>query len=171
MSRFDTQEIPEHVRRIIDRDGRIEFTPPSFERWLGRLQMLRTIAAMGGFISVWLMSYDSGQAWDAATVRAIIAAVVFHFVAWAAALFVFGELYDGEVKRARVELEEKERERASRIESYYRERLRAQESDGGEVSPVPVGAVPSLDPSMGMTQPLRSVPSPQQQPSSRRAAA
>lgn len=149
-------EIPEHVRRIIDRDGEIEFTPPSFERWLGRLQMLRTIAAMGGFLLVWLVSYDNGMGWDAATVRGIVAAVVFFFFAWAAGLFVFGELYDAEVKAARVELEEKERERARRIEEYYRERLRAQEAAGGGAGADSIdgGSVPSL----GEPQIINTVP-------------
>lgn len=133
------QELPEHVRRIIARDGEIEFTPPSFERWLGRLQMLRTLSAMGSFLLVWLASYTSGMGWEAATVRGIIAAIVFHFFAWAAGLFIFGELYDAEVKKARRELEEKERERARRIEAYYRDRLRAQDAIGredGSASPV-----------------------------------
>ncbi len=139
-------ELPEHVQRIIARDGEIEFTPPSFERWLGRLQMLRTLSAMGAFLLVWLVTYSSGMTWESATVRGIVAAIVFHFFAWAAGLFVFGELYDVEVKKARLELEEKERERARRIEEYYRERLRAQDAVGrdGEVSPVPGGSVPSL---------------------------
>ena len=52
----DYQELPDHVRRIIARDGEIEFTPPSFERWLGRLQMLRTMASMCSFVLVWLAS-------------------------------------------------------------------------------------------------------------------
>ena len=82
----DYQELPEHVRRIIARDGEIEFTPPSFERWLGRLQMLRTLSAMGAFLIVWLTSYSNGMGWEAATVRGIIAAIVFHFFAWAAGL-------------------------------------------------------------------------------------
>ena len=141
------EELPEHVRRIISRDGEIEFTPPSFERWLGRLQMLRTLAAMGAFLLVWLGSYGAGTGWEGATVRGIIAAIVFHFFAWAAGLFIFGELYDAEVKAARRELEEKERERARRIEEYYRERLRAQEAvgrGGSEVEAVPGGSVPAL---------------------------
>jgi hypothetical protein len=53
-------------------------------------------------------------------------------------------MYDAEVKVARRELEEKERERARRIESYYRERLRAQEAagrDGGDAA----AAMPALD--------------------------
>ena len=143
----DYQELPDHVRRIIARDGEIEFTPPSFERWLGRLQMLRTLSAMGAFMIVWLASYTSGMSWDAATVRGIIAAIVFHFFAWAAGLFIFGELYDAEVKTARRELEEKERERARRIEAYYRERLRAQDAVGREgdaVESIPGGSVPAL---------------------------
>lgn len=126
----DYQELPEHVRRIIERDGEIEFTPPSFERWLGRLQMMRTIAAMGAFLLVWLVTYGSGTGWENATVRGLIASVVFYFFAWAAGLFIFGELYDVEVKTARSDLEEKERERARRIEAYYRERLRVQEAIG-----------------------------------------
>ena len=143
---IDYQELPDHVRRVIARDGQIEFTPPSFERWLGRLQMVRTLSAMGGFMSVWLASYTSGLPCDAATVRGIIAAIVFHFFGWAAGLFVFGELYDHEVKSARRELEEKERERARRIEAYYRERLRAQDAvgraDGEPIESIPGGSVP-----------------------------
>ncbi|MCW2926500.1 MAG: hypothetical protein JWM86_468 [Thermoleophilia bacterium] len=144
MSAYD--QIPDHVRRIIDRDGEIEFTPPSFERWLGRLQMFRTIASMGAFIGVWLVSYDNGQTWDGATLRAIAAALVFHFFAWATGLYLFGELYDAEVKRARRDLENRERERARRIEEYYRERLRAQEAakDADSVSVVPGGIVPAV---------------------------
>ena len=142
----DYQELPDHVRRIIARDGEIEFTPPSFERWLGRLQMLRTLSAMGAFMLVWLASYTNGMGWEAATVRGIIAAIAFHFFAWAAGLFIFGELYDAEVKQARRELEEKERERARRIEAYYRDRLRAQDAIGrdDQVAAVPGGSVPSL---------------------------
>ncbi len=142
----DYQELPDHVRRIIARDGEIEFTPPSFERWLGRLQMLRTLSAMAAFLIVWLTSYSNGMGWEAATVRGIIAAIVFHFFAWAAGLFIFGELYDAEVQSARRELEEKERERARRIEAYYRDRLRAQDAIGRDdnVAPVPGGSVPSL---------------------------
>lgn len=141
----DYQELPDHVRRIIARDGEIEFTPPSFERWLGRLQMLRTLAAMGSFMIVWLTSYTNGMGWEAATVRGMIAAIAFHFFAWAAGLFIFGELYDAEVQRARRELEEKERERARRIEAYYRDRLRAQEAIGREeLAAVPGGSIPAL---------------------------
>jgi hypothetical protein len=140
------QELPEHVRRIIERDGEIEFTPPSFERWLGRLQMIRTISAMGAFLLVWLVTYGSGSSWENATVRGIIAAVVFYFFAWAAGLFIFGELYDVEVKTARTELELKERERARRIEAYYRQRLRAQEAVGRGEEPASIeGAAQLLD--------------------------
>jgi hypothetical protein len=135
-------ELPDHVRRIIDREGETEFTPPSFERWLGRLQMVRTLASMGAFMLVWLVAYSAGIGWEGSTIRGIVAALVFHFFAWAMGLFIFGELYDVEVKRARVALEERERERARRIEQYYRERLRAQgilddssEQDGGMVPP------------------------------------
>jgi len=137
--------LPDHVRRIIDREGEHEFTPPSFERWLGRLQMLRTMASMGSFMLVWLVSYGSGQGWEGATVRGIVAALVFHFFAWAIGLFVFGELYDIEVKKARVDLEVRERERARRIEAYYRERLRAQ-GLLDEVSDQEGGLMPSLAP-------------------------
>lgn len=151
-------EIPDHVRRIIDRDGEIEFTPPSFERWLGRLQMLRTIAAMGGFVLIWLVSYNAGMSWDVATIRGIVASVVFFFFAWAAGLFVFGEMYDAEVKVARAELEEKERERARRIEEYYRERLRAQEATGGGINPD--GFDPGVIPSLGEPQFQDPVPAP-----------
>jgi hypothetical protein len=141
----DYAELPEHVRRIIERDGELEFTPPSFERWIGRLQMLRTIASLAAFSFVWLVSYTSSGSWETATVHGIIAAIAFHFFAWTAGLFVFGELYDIEVKQARRELEERERERARRIEEYYRERLRAQQAVGADgVEPVPGGAVPSL---------------------------
>lgn len=120
------EELPEHVRRIIDRDGSIEFTPPSFERWLGRLVMLRTLSSMLGFAIVGLLSVEGGNPWETAAVHGIIAAIIFYFFAWAAGLFVFGELYDAEIKRARETLEAKERDRARRIEEYYRERLRAQ---------------------------------------------
>ncbi len=126
----DYTELPEHVRQIIERDGEIEFTPPSFERWLGRLQMVRTMSAMAAFLMVFLATYSSGMEWEGATVRGIVAAIVFYFFAWAAGLFVFGELYDAEVKVARRDLEEKERERARRIEAYYRERLRQQNATG-----------------------------------------
>lgn len=162
MKEVHYQEIPEHVRRIIDRDGEIEFTPPSFERWLGRLQMLRTMSAMVAFLFVWLVSYTFGQTWEASTVRAIVAAVVFFFFAWAAALFIFGEIYDAEVKAARKELESKERERTRRIEEYYRERLRAQalangtdgEADAATTmldfasgpAPVSDGGLPNVEP-------------------------
>jgi len=137
-------EIPEHVQRIIQRDDELEFTPPSFERWLGRLQMLRTMTSMGAFMLVWLVTYSGGQGWEGATVRGIIAALVFHFFAWAAGLFVFGELYNIEVKKARVELEERERDRARRIEEYYRERLRAQGLMGEEVATIDGGVIPSV---------------------------
>lgn len=145
-SNYEYHEIPEHVRRIIDRDGEIEFTPPSFEQWLGRLQMLRTLAAMGAFVLIWLVGYSSGQTWEDATIRGIVASIVFYFLAWAGGLFVFGELYDAQVKRARKDLEEKERERARRIEEYYRERLRAQEAVDDDVAPAPIpgGVVPAL---------------------------
>ena len=136
-------ELPDHVRRIIEREGEVHFTPPSFERWLGRLSMLRTVAAMVGFITVTLVSIDSGHPWESGIVRGIIAAIVFYFFAWATGLFLFGELYDAEVKRARRELEERERERARRIEQYYRERLREQDA-ASEAHPVPGGVVPAL---------------------------
>lgn len=128
MSRPQTFDIPEHVRRIIEQDGEVTFTPPSFERWLGRLQMFRTLSSMGAFLAVWLFAYGNGMAWEAATIRAMAAGIVFHFFAWAIGLFLFGELYDAEVKQARHDLEEKERIRAQRIEDYYRQRLEAQES-------------------------------------------
>lgn len=152
MTAYPNEELPDHVRRIIGGDGEIEFTPPSFERWLGRLQMLRTMSAMGAFLLVWLVSYNTGMGWEDATIRAIIAALVFHFVAWAGGLFIFGEIYDAEIKTARVELEEKERERARRIESYYRERLLAQQVAAGEdpdgvpaIPPAVLNAVPPLE--------------------------
>lgn len=126
----DYQELPDHVRRIIDRDGGLEFTPPSFERWLGRLQMFRTLTAMGGFSMLWTASWGAGLGWETATVRGIIAAVAAYFFAWAVGLFIFGEIYDAEVQRARRDLEERERERARRIEQYYRDRLRAQDEAG-----------------------------------------
>lgn len=138
-------ELPEHVRRIIDRDSELHFTPPSFERWLGRLQMTRTMASIGAFMFVFALSYLTGDAWDVAAIRGIVAGLVFHFFAWAACLFIFGELYEVEVKQARVALEERERNRAQRIEEYYRERLRAQGMlPGAEVDSIPGGSVPSL---------------------------
>lgn len=136
-------ELPDHVRRIIERDGEVHFTPPSFERWIGRLSMLRTIAAMVGFIAVALLSVDSGLPWELAIVRGIVAAIVLYFFAWATGLYLFGELYDAEVKKARRDLEERERERARRIEQYYRERLREQDA-ATEAQPVPGGVVPAI---------------------------
>ena len=136
-------ELPDHVRRIIEREGEVQFTPPSFERWLGRLSMLRTVASMVGFIAVGLLSYDGGFPWEEAIVRGIVAAIVLYFFAWAVGLFLFGELYDAEVKQARRELEERERERARRIEQYYRDRLREQDA-AGEAQPVPGGVVPAI---------------------------
>lgn len=149
------QELPDHVRRIIERDGEMTFTPPSFERWLGRLYMLRTFTSMGAFMLVFLASYTHGQPWDGAALRAMVAGLAFHFFAWAAGLFVFGELYNAEVRRARHDLEEKERERARRIEEYYRERLRAQDSATAPTN-VPGGVVPSL--ASMPTQPLQTTP-------------
>lgn len=138
-------DLPEHVRRIIDRDAELEFTPPSFERWLGRLQMTRTMASIGAFMFVFALSYLTGDAWDGAVIRGIVAALVFHFFAWAACLFIFGELYEVEVKKARVALEERERNRAQRIEDYYRERLRAQGMLPAEdTNAIPGGSAPSL---------------------------
>lgn len=128
-----------------------EFVPPSFERWLGRLQMTRTVASMGGFIFTWLVAYGAGMGWDGATLRAMIAAVALHFVAWAMGLFVFGELYDIEVRRARVEMQERERERNRRIEEYYRERLLAKgliDADGNVAQGSNDGGVASVTPLM-----------------------
>lgn len=136
-------ELPDHVRRIIEREGETHFTPPSFERWIGRLSMVRTIGAMVGFIGVSLLSYDAGHTLETAIVRGIGAAIVLYFFAWATGLYLFGELYDAEVKRARRDLEERERERARRIEQYYRERLREQDA-ATEPQPVPGGVVPAL---------------------------
>lgn len=153
-------ELPEHVRRIIEREGEVHFTPPSFERWLGRLAMVRTVAAMVGFITVTLLSIDGGHPWEAGIVRGIVAAIVFYFFAWATGLFLFGELYDAEVKRARRELEERERERARRIEQYYRERLREQDA-AGEAQPVPGGVVPALSSVPGGGAPSASYAEPQ----------
>lgn len=175
-------EIPDHVRRVIDRDGDTEFTPPSFERWLGRIQMLRTLAAMVAFILVWLTAYAFGHTWEAATIRGIVASIVFYFFAWAAGLFIFGEMYDAEVRAARIELEEKERERARRIEEYYRERLRAQAAERaeqeGEEERDPVaavtgrygtyGAYDSSSPGLASVEPL--VPPPATDQQQRRAA-
>jgi hypothetical protein len=167
------QELPEHVRRIIDRDGSIDFTPPSFERWLGRLVMLRTLASMLGFATVGLLSFDGGAVWETAAVHGIIAAIVFYFFAWAAGLFVFGELYDAEIKRARESLEEQERDRARRIEEYYRERLRAQAA-GDET--MALHAEPSAeDLAQAVTQQIRqpgaAAASPPPSVANRRAAA
>ena len=145
----DYTELPDHVRRIIERDGEIEFTPPSFERWLGRLQMLRTIAAMGSFVLVFLSTWNAGNGWETATVHGIIAAIVFHFFGWAAGLLIFGEMYDAEVREARRDLEEKERERQRRIEAYYRDRLRQQAGTGsGASQPAAMvdGAMLPIDP-------------------------
>ena len=146
-------ELPDHVRRIIEREGEVHFTPPSFERWLGRLSMFRTIAAMVGFIGVSLLSYDSGHSIESAIIRGIVAAIVLYFFAWATGLFLFGELYDAEVKKARRDLEERERERARRIEQYYRDRLREQDA-AAEAQPVPGGVVPAL----GLAPPASGAP-------------
>jgi hypothetical protein len=142
MSSLPYHEIPEHVRRIIDREGEVQFTPPSFERWIGRLHMLRTVASMGAFLLVCIVALNHGMAWDKAAIRGLVAAIVFNFFAWAAGLYLFGELYDAEIKQARRRLEEKERERARRIEQYYRERLHAQ--DAADAGTVPGGVVPSV---------------------------
>lgn len=147
-------ELPDHVRRIIEREGDVRFTPPSFERWLGRLSMLRTVASMVGFISVSLLSYEGGLPWELGVVRGIVAAIVLYFFAWATGLFLFGELYDAEVKRARRDLEERERDRARRIEQYYRDRLREQEA-AGEATPVPGGVVPSIGSPVSAAPPSR----------------
>jgi len=117
---FDSTSIPDGMRQETS-----DFVPPSFERWLGRLQMTRLVASMGGFVFVWLVAFESGASWEGATVRAMVAGIALHFIAWAVALFVFGELYDIEVRRARAEMVERERERNRRIEEYYRERLLA----------------------------------------------
>lgn len=141
----DYQELPDHVRRIIDRDGELHFTPPSFERWLGRLQMFRTLTAMGGFSMLWATTWGAGLGWEMATLRGMIAAIAGYFFAWAVGLFVFGEIYDSEVKAARHALEERERERARRIEQYYRDRLRAQDAEGRSEPGAPAaGHVPSI---------------------------
>lgn len=169
----DPQILPEHVQRMIHRSDEVQFTPPSFERWLGRLQMVRILAAMGAFLLVWLVSYQNGQGWDGATTRAIIAAMVFHFFAWAAGLFVFGELYDVEVKEARRELEERERDRARRIEEYYRERLRAQGviAADEDVQAIAGGVVPSVGESVASVTPIPSAPGAARTgPGARRAA-
>lgn len=153
-------QLPEHVRRIIEREGEVHFTPPSFERWLGRLSILRTVASMVGFITVTLVSIDSGHAWESGIVRGIVAAIVFYFFAWATGLFLFGELYDAEVKKARRDLEQRERERARRIEEYYRERLRAQDA-AAEPQPVPGGVVPALGAVPSAASPPSARPEPQ----------
>lgn len=166
------QEIPDHVRRIIDRDGPIDFRPPSFERWLGRLAMLRTLASMGSFTIVWLASYGSGKTWDEATVRAIVASLAFFFLAWAAGLFIFGEIYDSEVKRARTDLEERERERTRRIETYYRDRLRQEGllDDGAES--IDDTIVAGFQPRQPATvTPIGTTPMTQVQPEAQRQAA
>lgn len=137
MSSYD--DLPDHVRRVIQQDGELTFTPPSFERWVGRLQMLRTSFSMGTFIIVWLLAYDSGLGWEVATIRGIVAALAMFFFSWAAGLFVFGELYDVEVKQARRKLEERERDRARRIEEYYRERLRQMGADSDLDPPASAG--------------------------------
>lgn len=158
MTQHHQHELPEHVRRIIDREGELEFTPPSFERWLGRLQMTRTLASMAAFMIVWLVSHETGNDWAGATVRGIMAALVFHFFAWAACLFIFGELYEVEVKEARIKLEERERDRANRIEEYYRDRLRAQGMLPAEdVGAIAGGSVPSLGSVVAMHQPPPAV--------------
>lgn len=142
------QELPDHVRRIIEREGDVQFTPPSFERWLGRLYIVRTFCAMGAFLVVTVVSVDAGNAWEAAAVRGIVAAIVIHFFAWAAGLLLFGELYDAEVKQARRQLEARERDRARRIEEYYRERIRAQEAEadnaaGAQATVTPIASAPA----------------------------
>jgi hypothetical protein len=107
--------------------------------------MLRTVASMGAFVLVCLVGADHGLDWQTAAIRGLAAAIVFNFFAWAAGLYLFGELYDAEVKQARRKLEEKERERARRIEQYYRDRLRAQDAAAaGEADTVPGGVVPAL---------------------------
>lgn len=147
----DPRELPDHVQRMIHRSEEVEFTPPSFERWLGRLQMVRTLAAMAGFLLVWLASYGGGEGWEGASVRGIVAALAFYFFAWAIALFVFGELYDIEVRRARTELEERERERARKIERYYRQRLLEEGllDEDGQVSAAGDGALVAAVDDMG----------------------
>lgn len=157
-------QLPDHVRRIIERDGDVHFTPPSFERWLGRLYMLRTAVSLASFIVVWLLAYDAGHPWETATIRGIIAAIVFHFFAWAAGLLLFGELYDAEVRRARRELEEKERERARRIEQYYRERLREQDAAGdGSQGAGAAGPAPSYGAPTSIAPPRSAVHQPEPQ--------
>lgn len=152
-------DLPEHVRRIIDRDGELEFTPPSFERWLGRLQMTRTLASMAAFMLVWLVAHETGNDWAGSTVRGIMAAMVFHFFAWAACLFIFGEMYEVEVKQARAKLEQRERDRAQRIEEYYRDRLRAQGMLPAEdIGAIEGGSVPSLNSVVAMHAPSSAGP-------------
>jgi hypothetical protein len=154
-------EIPEHVRRIIEREGEVQFTPPSFERWIGRLHMLRTVASMVAFVLVCLVGADHGLSWETAALRGLAAAIVFNFFAWAAGLYLFGELYDAEVKLARRKLEEKERERARRIEQYYRDRVRAQDAAAaGDEETIPGGVVPALS-AVGGIPPAAAQPEPQ----------
>lgn len=106
----------------------IKFNPPTFERWLGRLQMLRTGASMGAFALVWLVGTNHGLSWEVAAVRGIVAGIVFYFFAWAMGLLIFAELHEADIRRIRRTIEDRERERAQRMEQIYLQRLQ-QETD------------------------------------------
>jgi hypothetical protein len=108
---------------------------PSFQPWLGRVRMARAWSAVIGLVVVTAVSHGGDRAWDESLLRGFVGAVVLYFVAWASALFLFGELYNVQVHRVREGIRQREEQRQRQLQELYDSRMRELHGipDGGSV--------------------------------------
>lgn len=136
--------------------------PPSFEPWIGRIQMARAWSATLGMVIITLLTANAGTAWDGAILRGLAAAIVMYFVGWVSALFICGELYAVQVRQARAEASAREAERRARITEMYQQQLaqhRAAAEPDDLLTPQGTSAAPAAPRADAMaTTPLRPVP-------------
>ena len=98
--------------------------PPSFEPWLSRVRMVRAWATVVGFVVVTGGSHSGGRGWDTAIIHGFFGATVLYFLAWASALFLFGELYNVQIQRSREAFHSRELARQVQLRDRYDARMR-----------------------------------------------
>lgn len=98
--------------------------PPSFEPWVGRVQMVRSACAAVGLVVVALIAWTAGTSGEQSLMYGIMAGLTLYFLGWIGALLICGELYAHELSQARGLAEQRERERREKLEEMYRERMR-----------------------------------------------
>jgi hypothetical protein len=98
--------------------------PPSFKPWLARVRMARAWAAVVGFVVVTGLSRGADYSWLASLWRGFAGATVLYFVAWASALWLFGELYHAQLHQVRRQRLDREAARQAQLQQMYEQRLR-----------------------------------------------